>query len=195
MSETTREGEPIPLTTLAPISIGGESFLREVARATVKVVLLLVVAGVFVGGWMVYRGIKVSLQAEETLQATRLALRAVEQFVRENSRWPKSWEELGTIKRDPGTFPTKDMVGYLWPEDWPAALPRVRQRVAIDFEADLTALAMEDPFELVAVKPVGPHYKVYDGELQSLHSAIHAAVFRKRLMEGNQKSLPAGTAR
>jgi hypothetical protein len=115
------------------------------------VLLVLMAIAIGVGGWMVYTGISISLQAEKTLHAWEFAVRLVDQFVQENGRWPASWEELQKVKSA---------------GQWPSEL---RERVAIDFKADMVVVARQDPMRFDAIKPIGPYYdfrEVYVPQLQ-----------------------------
>jgi len=88
---------------------------RSLARWIVRALVCLLFVGVGVGGWMAYRGVTVSLEAERNLHATLFAVRLVEQFVSEQRRWPRSWEELESL-------PTAD---ELFGRSWPAAAEEV----------------------------------------------------------------------
>ena len=68
----------------------GDSWKRIIARVALGLVLIALATG----AWMAYKGISVSLQAENTLHATIFTIQLVQQFVAENRRWPQSWDEL-----------------------------------------------------------------------------------------------------
>ncbi len=143
----------------------------------------LVVVGLGAGAWMVYRGIAVSLQAEETLHATLFCVRLVEQFVAENGRWPRSWEELEELPAS-GEAPSPMSgrisvvrIGGQHGYDWPGASPEIRRRVSIDFGADPREIARQDPMSVAAIKPIGPYYEYRDyGFVASLQATIRKSV-------------------
>jgi hypothetical protein len=152
---------------------------RGSLRRWLLLALALVVAiALGLGAWLVYRVVTVSLLAEENLHASRFAIRLVEEFVRTHRRWPRSWEELAGLKAQRGPFDHGyGMVGYVWPEDWPAALPRLRLRVVIDFDADPGRVARQETQEFSAVKPIGPYFEYRDyGEVDRLQSAIRRRI-------------------
>src|SRR5262245_59298816 len=88
------------------------------------VLATFLIAAVFLTIWVVL-GVRASFRAEENLHAARFAIRLVEQHVRAHRRWPRSWEELASVRGDAGPFYTGGMIGYVWPGDWPAAMPRL----------------------------------------------------------------------
>jgi hypothetical protein len=93
--------------------------------------------------------VKTAVQAENTLHANRFVCELVQRFVTQHHRWPDSWDELELV-------PGSDLCNgeYQWPEDAAA----IRQRVAIDFQADPRKIAYEDPEEFSAIRPLGPNY-------------------------------------
>lgn len=114
-----------------------------------RTVIAVILAAVAIGGWMVYRGVAVSLQAENTLQATISTIQLVEQYVRENHRWPKSWKEL-------------EQVRFSLDPSWPATSASFQQRVSIDFQIDPKYVAEQDQITFSAIKPIGPCYPYQD---------------------------------
>lgn len=138
----------------------------------VRVFLITLLVGGIIVGWMVYRGITFSLEAEENLHASRFALRVVEEFVRTNGRWPSSWDELQAMKVDKSS-PELGGSGYTWPQDWPAKASRLQQHVAIDFHADLQKIASQDRYDFTAIKPIGPYYEYRRyGDVDMLQATI-----------------------
>src|SRR5206468_4148893 len=137
---------------------GGWSRTRLVVRALVAVL----VATACVIGWMVYRGVHTSVEAEMNLHATILTIRVVDGFVREHGRWPHSWEELGSL-----SVPT------LQEDGWPGRSSEIRQRVAVDFETDPRDVARQNPRAFTAIRPIGPYYEYRDyGHVAALQEAI-----------------------
>jgi hypothetical protein len=127
----------------------------------------LVLAAAAIGGWLVYRGVAVSLQAEENLLATLFTVRLVEQFVAEHGRWPRSWSELERVKV------SADPAG----SDWPARSAAIQRCVAIDFSADPVEIARQDPMAFTAIRPIGPYYEYRDhGEVAYLQQTIRRSV-------------------
>jgi hypothetical protein len=132
---------------------------------------------------MVYRGIAVSIQAEETLHATLFGVRLVEQFVAENGRWPRSWEELEALQvSQEAPSPMSGEISVLriggqHGYDWPGGSQEIRRRVSIDFGADVRAIARQDPMSFAAIKPIGPYYECRDyGFVDSLQATIRKSV-------------------
>src|SRR5262249_24801914 len=118
-------------------------------RTALRVLLVLLLAALALGGWMVYHGISTSVTAEKNLHATILAVIVVERFVEERGRWPRSWEELEGLKG------TDHRNGYVWPK----SAAEIRRRVAIDFDADPREVARQDPMTFTAIRPIGPYYE------------------------------------
>jgi hypothetical protein len=141
---------------------------RSPVRFTVRrglVALLLAIIGL--GGWVLYRGVSASLEAERNLHATLFTIRLVERFVSERGRWPRSWDELEAMSiRD-------DLFG----QQWPAVSPEVRSRVSIDFGIDPRGVARQDPMSLTAIRPTGPYYEYRDyPPVKSLQRTIHRSI-------------------
>jgi hypothetical protein len=135
-----------------------------------------------VGGVVFVRAVRTASQAEMNLHATLFAISLVEQFVAEHGRWPRSWEELEGLSV-PGDPPmprqgdrTVVRIGGQHGYDWPAAAPRIRARVVIDFDADPAAIAAQDPAAFTAVRPNGPCYEyLHYGYVESLQATIRKA--------------------
>lgn len=151
----------------------------------------LLLAAVGLGGYSVYRGVADSLQSEENLHATLFTIRLVEEFVAERGRWPSHWDELeGLTSRATPPTPahgktTAVLIGGKHAYDWPVASAKIRQRVAIDFAADVAVLAQQDPMEFAAIRPIGPCYEYRDyGLVLALQETIRRSV-----------NAPAGTHR
>jgi hypothetical protein len=140
---------------------------RSWARWLVRALVVLILASIGLGGWMVYRGVTTSVEAERTLHATLFTTRLVNKFVAERGRWPDSWEELDR-------FPFAD---DLYDVKWPAVSPEMRRRVQVDFQINPREVAWQDPMSFSAVKPIGPHYEYRDyREVASLQSTMRSAV-------------------
>jgi hypothetical protein len=141
---------------------------RPWMRLVVRILVAMLVSGVCLGGWVLYHCASVSLRAERTLQATIFTVRLVEVFVAKHKRWPRSWEELERLSVS-ADLPQS----FRWPQD----SAEVRQRVTIDFEADLREIARQDPMTFTAIRPIGPHYEYRDyGFVPSLQKTIRKSV-------------------
>jgi hypothetical protein len=128
---------------------------------------------------MAYLGISSSIRAEENLHSTIFVVRLVEQFVAEQKRWPRSWEEL-----ESSPFPSDAprpgngelsvvRIGGQHGYEWPAASKELQSRVAIDFAVDPAVVAQQDPMTFTAIKPIGPYYEYrHYGFVQSLQATI-----------------------
>ena len=112
----------------------------------------IVTAAICVGATMAYLGAVESLEAEKTLHSTIFVIRLVEQFVNDQKRWPRSWEELESL--DP--HPENDRY------EWPAASKELQKRVSIDFDADPSRIAEQPSMSFTAIKPIGPYYEYRD---------------------------------
>ena len=144
-------------------------------------VLLLVALGV--GGWMIYLGVSVSLQAEENLHATLFTVRLVEQFVHDRGRWPASWNELEQLpfpSDAPSPLNGQTSVVYIGGQhgyDWPGQAEHLKKCVAIDFQVDPKAVVNQEPMQFTAIKPIGPYYEYRDyGFVQSLQQTLKTAI-------------------
>jgi hypothetical protein len=139
-------------------------------------VTMLLIGAICVGVGMIYVGVSRSLRAEENLHATLFVIRVVEQFVDENGRWPKSWQELERIKvPNSPVSPLNDVVysggqgGYAWP----AATAQLQERVTIDFQVDQMAIIGQKLMDFQAIKPIGRCYEYRDyGFVSSLQKTL-----------------------
>lgn len=109
---------------------------------------LVVLIAVGTGGWYVYRGVSVSVQAERTLHGTVFMAELAGEFVTQKGRWPRSWDELEAFPF-PGLNPS-----FRWPDD----ARDIRQRVAIDFNADPETILGQDLSSFTAISPIGPNF-------------------------------------
>jgi len=140
---------------LADVSVDNtESFRRRGlwGRWFVRAAVVGLIAGAGVGVWLAYRGVSVSIQAENNLHATLFAVHLVEHFVSVNGRWPNSWAELEDTPLD------DDLHG----QSWPAVSRELQRRVEIDFRADPKKVGQQDPRTFTAVRPIGPYYEYRD---------------------------------
>ena len=150
------------------------------AAVTVLVVLMI---GMGIGGWMVYFGISTSLQAERNLHATRFAICLVDQFVHDKGQWPKSWHELEKLKFPRATPSPLNvrLASSQYAYKWPAAAGKLQERVAIDFQPDVRPLLSQSSMKFAAIKPIGPCYEYRDyGDVQSLQKTLANALQRDR---------------
>ncbi len=128
--------------------------------------LTLLLAALGSGGWILYRCVSISIEAETNLHFTLFSLRLVERFVSETGRWPHSWGELEGVPMDEGPFGRR----------WPVASPEMQRRISIDFGVDPQAVARQDPMSFTAIRPIGPYYEYrHYGGVQSLQQAIRKA--------------------
>lgn len=126
-------------------------------------------------------------EAEQNLQATIFAISLVEKFFDEHGRWPKSWDDLAGLKisGDPTTLDRKrtdvTRIGGRRSYDWPVELHEIRKRVFIDFEVDITTLAIQDVMDFSAIKPNGPSYNYRNyGLIESLQNSIRKVAEKNR---------------
>lgn len=123
----------------------------------------VVIAGFFgMGTWQ-------SMQGEYTLHATHIVLNAYLSFVRKHKRFPKSWEELSETPAKGGVFQ--------WPED----SPKIQERVAIDFEIEISAIIdglskVED-----VIQPIQPTYL---GSLEPRFDQLRMEIFEMKRNRG-----------
>lgn len=152
---------------------------RSWARVMGWGVLAIALTAICVGVSMAYLGISTSIQAEENLHSTIFVIRLVEQFVAEQKRWPRSWEELESFPflsdaPRPGNGELSVIrIGGQHGYEWPAASRDLQKRVAIDFGAVPAEVADQDPMKFAAIKPIGPYYEYrHYGFVQSLQETI-----------------------
>jgi hypothetical protein len=82
-----------------------------------------------------------------------------EQFIEKEGKWPQSWEDLITHTA------AQQYSMYSWPDD----CMRIREYVKIDFDADPTALALQNVDGFNAIEPIGPCYEYkHEGHIASL---------------------------
>lgn len=142
-------------------------------------VVLFVSAGGLIG-FMLYAGAMVALRAEDNLHAAHQTIRLVEQFVHDNGRWPKSWQELEAMKF-PSDTPSPihlDPAASSWyPIDWPARSAYLKERIAIDFDADVEVIIQQDRMQFEAIKPIGSTYQYRNyGHVESLQKTLKQVV-------------------
>ena len=156
------------------------------------VFLILVMAAVGIGGWLLHE-VRVACQAEDNFHATLFTVRLVEEFVHERGRWPASWEEL---ERFP--FPNNSLWARngevacpLQGHQWPGEADCIRKCVTIDFQIDPKAVATQDRKNFEAIRPIGPcvEYRDY-GFVQSLQETLGQAIETK-----GQKKTPTKDGR
>jgi tetratricopeptide (TPR) repeat protein len=141
--------------------------------------LVLLIAVLGVGTYVLYLGISTSLQAEENLHATLFTIRLVEQFVHEKERWPSGWDELEGLPF-PNSAPSPlsgelsvVRIGGQHGYEWPGQADHLKRRVLIDFQPDLKAVAIQNPMEFTAIKPIGSYCEYRDyGFVQSLQLTL-----------------------
>jgi hypothetical protein len=107
--------------------------------------------------FMIWQGISISLRAENTLHAYSLCLDLLEDYIKENQKWPDSWEALATVRPKESS---------IW--DWPNDIGAIRKRVEIDFSLRLDQVAAMRPDSFSAVKQIGPNYGVDEAEIRQL---------------------------
>jgi hypothetical protein len=138
-------------------------------RLVTKVLIVVLLSGVSIGGWMIYRGISVSLEAEYNLHATIFTIRLVEQFVTEQGRWPSSWEELERL-----SVPNDRLC---WGQAWPNVSAEVQKRVLINFHVDPKEIAAQQPNTFDAIKPIGAYYEYREYPyVRSLQGAVRKSL-------------------
>jgi hypothetical protein len=120
-------------------------------------------------GFYVYAGF-LSLDAENNMQSARFIVQLVEQFVKDNQRWPKSWEELEAMK-----MPRDDKSEQS--DRWPDRAEEVKKRVHINFQPDLNEIIHQDRYTFDAIKPIGRHYEYRGyGDVDNLQEALRGRV-------------------
>ena len=103
------------------------------------------------GAWCVYEGVSASVHAEKGLHATRLTLKAVEEyFTKHDGAWPGSWADLEQ---------TSNKVDEVY--QMTDGRDHVADFVWVDFGADPDLIAKQTENEFEAIRPVGPYYASY----------------------------------
>jgi hypothetical protein len=143
--------------------------------------LILLVAAVGIGGWMIYRAVSTAIRAEENFHTTTFAIRLVEQFVHDKGRWPASWDELRQLPfpNSPFTPLNSQMPAVAVPHgyEWPGQVEHLKEHVTIDFQIDPKAVANQDSGQFTAIMPIGPYYEYRGyGFVQSLQQTLKMAV-------------------
>ncbi|MCH8046242.1 MAG: hypothetical protein IID44_21235 [Planctomycetes bacterium] len=109
----------------------------------------VVVVVVLIIGYMLYRGVTSSIEAEYTLQADRLVLQVLTQHLKENSgKWPSSWTELQS------TVPEAEYSMWKWPND----IDEIKERIHVDFTLQTEDVARMDVDSFTAVRQSYPNY-------------------------------------
>lgn len=139
----------------------------------IRTVVIVFLAALLGGGWLIYRAATVALRAEENLHASLFTIRLVDEFVRRHGRWPHSWPELEQIKTD--TLPpdpdheygaddgfVNNGVGGCHGYDWPKDSPHIQECVTIDFNADPKNIIDGPTMQFSAIKPIGPYFEYRD---------------------------------
>ena len=113
----------------------------------VPVSTCIIILGLVICFWI---GTATSLHAERSLQAVILTVEVTEKFVRQEGRWPRSWDELTALEIAP--------YGSSWPED----ASTVKLLVKIDFETDIETVAAQSEEEFDKILPTGSCYPYND---------------------------------
>jgi hypothetical protein len=109
--------------------------------------------------WLVYTAYSLSDHAERALHAVNLTTVVVEKCVDREGKWPKSWEDLATVRTD------NSRGIYSWPTD----CDEIKLLVTVDFHADPRVLAKQTVEEFDAIKPIGACYPYkQDGHIAAL---------------------------
>ncbi|HZZ73443.1 MAG TPA: hypothetical protein VFE24_14410 [Pirellulales bacterium] len=148
---------------------------RNPYRRRVILALAIFAIGATVAvGLIVDEAVTRALAAENNLHATVFTIRLVDQFVVENGRWPRSWQELKSLKSA-----AKNSAIMCGSDDDPLNgwRPDLEQRGAIDFEVDLNTIATQDPRAFIAIRPIGPLYYEYRyGLVAVLQKSVRTAL-------------------
>jgi hypothetical protein len=114
--------------------------------------------------------IHISLDAERNLHATRFVIRLVEKFVKNNGRWPATWQELEALK-PPDHLQSEQLSTMFGP--WPGCAEEVRKQVTINFQADVEDIVGRDRMVFDVIKPAGRHYEYRDyGDVDELQRTL-----------------------
>jgi type II secretory pathway pseudopilin PulG len=115
---------------------------------------------------VVYAVIRRSVEAERRLHAVALATSIVEEYVRANAAWPKSWDDLEQVK--PNAVWTS---AYSWPRD----AEIVKRYVYIDFTLSLSEVrAAQSATEFSALSPLGECADTYTLFIRELMATIES---------------------
>lgn len=128
--------------------------------------LVAIILIVCIFSWSIH----ISLDAERNLEATRFVIRLVEKFVKNNKRWPASWQELEALK-PPNHLQSEQLAAMFGP--WPGCAEEVKKRVTINFQADVKDIVSRDRMVFEAIKPNGRHYEYRDyGDVDELQRTL-----------------------
>jgi hypothetical protein len=118
--------------------------------------LLVAGAVVAVGGWCLYSGVSVSLEAEKTLHAYGMVLDLVSTYVEKTSgQWPRNWDDLRQLST------SRESCGWQWPRD----LEEIQKRILCDFSVTCSEVAKQNPEDFHAIEQIGPNYGSYDSQV------------------------------
>jgi hypothetical protein len=118
-----------------------ERFSDTVTLRMLCTMVVLLAAALALGVWLVQRRSSARAESLINYQCIGKVIGRVDQFVRKEGRWPRSWSELAT-----GPNPVLS--------DWEQAeLPR---RVSIDYGVDLEDVVRQEPPRFTAIRPIGP---------------------------------------
>lgn len=134
-------------------------------RVGLQFFLVIVASCLLVLAYLAYRGVTVSLQAENTLHTYGLVLEVVTNYVETNERWPDSWNDLLT------SSPSNHASRFQWPDD----VEQIAEVVSIDFALTIDAVARMTENQFMAVKQIGPNYGPEHHEIGRLLAAARKA--------------------
>ncbi len=137
-------------------------FSETVTARLLGTMLVLLVAALALGAWLLQR--KASARAESAIndRFAHEAISRVDQFVREEGRWPRSWSELAG-------GPMRVM--------YDSEKAEMRRRISIDFGVDPQDVARQDPMRFTAIRPTGPsvEYRTW-GAVEALQRTIRESL-------------------
>jgi hypothetical protein len=116
-------------------------FSDAVSLRVLCTMVVLLAAALALGTWLLKRSSSARAESLINYQCIAKVIGRVDQFVRKEGRWPRSWSELAA-----GPNPVLS--------DWEQA--ELQRRISIDFGVDLQDVARQEPLRFTAIRPIGP---------------------------------------
>jgi hypothetical protein len=138
-------------------------FGRNLGRILLAFGSLFLIA-VISSGFLVYRAMRVAMEAEERLQATRVVAVLIADYVEKSPThsWPTSWADLEKLPSDGCMF------------RWPSESAKYKAIVKIDFTATPASVLKQTPATCTAVTVApGPSFQGFPAmELEPLFTRL-----------------------
>lgn len=132
----------------------------------------MILAVLVTGTWCVCHVIARMKHVDLALRAAHGTTNAVKKYVREQKKWPTSWEDLESLSAAPGD------ADYPLPDDW----DETRRYVEINFDLTLDEVAKQqvESFDAIRVEdPVVSCDRLFRSLLEEVRGVLHERGERK----------------